>query len=441
MLTEFLAELQLRALAASDQKKANELRAAWTVLMESTRDSQHLGQAMSERLAQAMAKAPAGAVEDLAFLRSCHKHTMLQMTSTLSVGARQGSCTQPDQDKWSVEELVDDIVTLAKCRLQTGVRLSVVITQPIPKLNQPPEHIFHQSVTNAVLNAAKCTTAGHITITLSYEPDSGNTRTVPGFGGVLQVQVTDSGLGMTENQQSRLLSGHSIELSDSRDQDCKVTISGSAMKLACAQTAGVIEIKSKVGEGSELTLTFNVEHTLASAEVAGFTDAPENLAAKHDGVIKVLVVDDEQFHIQSALTMVESLDQNLNVQIAVALGPQDALAHIRENRIDVIFIEFDFASLSSLHCIQAYLEARNARTREPESNMQDHDHDGDITVEVADQDGQWAVFLVSQRAMDLRTETRLREMGIDGVLVKPFSGAQIHRVLLSATAHGFHYDN
>jgi hypothetical protein len=39
------------------------------------------------------------------------------------------------------------------------------------------------------------------------------------------------------------------------------------------------------------------------------------------------------------LTMVESLDQNLNVQIAVALGPQDALAHIRENRIDVIFIE------------------------------------------------------------------------------------------------------
>ena len=73
--------------------------------------------------------------------------------------------------------------------------------------------------------------------------------------------------------------------------------------------------------------------------------------------------------------------------------------------------------------------------------MQGHDHDGDITVEVADQDGQWAIFLVLQRAMDVRTETRLREMGIDGVLVKPFSGAQIHRVLLSATAHGFHYDN
>jgi len=139
-----------------------------------------------------------------------------------------------------------------------------------------------QSLINLLSNAAKFTKGGTVRLALSREP-AGNASRVT-------FRVSDSGIGMTEEQLGRLFQAFT-----QADSSTTRNYGGTGLGLTITRhfavmLGGTIEVTSKPGEGSVFMLTL-LDQPLAAPAAAG-TIAEES-AAVDPSALTVLVVDDD----------------------------------------------------------------------------------------------------------------------------------------------------
>jgi signal transduction histidine kinase/DNA-binding response OmpR family regulator len=138
-----------------------------------------------------------------------------------------------------------------------------------------------QSLLNLLGNSSKFTTAGRISLTVS--------RTMAATGSTISFQVSDTGIGMSAAELSRLFQAFTQV-----DTTTTKRFGGTGLGLAitkhfCDMLGGDITVTSEPGKGSTFTITLPDRGAVESAAIA----AAPRVSAVADGAATVLVVDDD----------------------------------------------------------------------------------------------------------------------------------------------------
>ena len=166
-------------------------------------------------------------------------------------------------------ELVPQEVVLHDCLTQTmelwrplaekkGIHLSLDITEDVPTLLVFDEVRVRQCVSNLVSNAVKFTDAGSVNIDVTAVPRITARTGIPDTTQVI-IAVSDSGIGIFEDDQSRL-----FDAFEQADTSATRAHGGTGLGLAIARKlarlmGGDLTVSSKPGDGATFTLTFRAD--------------------------------------------------------------------------------------------------------------------------------------------------------------------------------------
>ncbi len=202
-----------------------------------------------------------------------------------------------------------------------------------------------QMLINLLGNAIKFTPAGvvHMQVSLS-QPSPEQTWLV--------VQVQDTGIGMTEEQQQRIyqpfIQVHNAQAALRLSEPMR----GNGLGLAITQSLvkshqGELGLQSQIGEGS----TFTLRLPLALAAAPANTQPSFNVTASQDlSPIRLLVVDDNDVNrLVVTATLMRSFP---NAQIEQAANGQQALEKMQANEYELVLIDLVMPDIDGAQVVQ-----------------------------------------------------------------------------------------
>ncbi|TWU22327.1 Autoinducer 2 sensor kinase/phosphatase LuxQ [Novipirellula galeiformis] len=196
------------------------------------------------------------------------------------------------QQRFAPNHLVEDVRSIMEVRAaESNLELEVEYRGKIPaEIISDPKRL-KQILINLVGNAIKFTPAGTVKIIVHYVDE-------PTDAGWLRIEIVDSGIGISQQQQQRLFQPFS-----QGDGNVNREFGGTGLGLAISKRltemlGGEISVKSELGKGSTFTVT------IATGDIAGVqkihpqltTQPPPNATPAESVALDchVLVVDDRR---------------------------------------------------------------------------------------------------------------------------------------------------
>jgi signal transduction histidine kinase/CheY-like chemotaxis protein/ligand-binding sensor domain-containing protein len=201
-----------------------------------------------------------------------------------------------------------------------------------------------QILVNLVGNALKFTARGHIE--LRVERDHGAADAVGEAGALaLRFTVEDSGLGISEEQQSRLFQAFA-----QADASTTRLYGGTGLGLAISQQlvrkmGGVIKVDSEPGIGSSFSFTVHLQP--AADQTPRLQPMPASVQGK-----RVLVVDDSE----AARHMLKIQLANLGMKARAVPSGAAAVAAMQLEPYDVLLIDADMPDLDGIETLHRIAE-------------------------------------------------------------------------------------
>ena len=192
-----------------------------------------------------------------------------------------------------------------------------------------------QILVNLVGNALKFTARGHIE--LRVELDAATPNVVPGGPLVLRFTVEDSGLGISEEQQSRLFQAFA-----QADTSTTRLYGGTGLGLAISQQlvrkmGGDIKVDSEPGVGSSFSFTVHLQAALE--QTPPLPPVPAAAQGK-----RVLVVDD----CETTRHMLKIQLSCLGLSARAVASGTAAVAAMQQEHYDVLLIDADMPDLDGI---------------------------------------------------------------------------------------------
>ena len=210
----------------------------------------------------------------------------------------------------------------------------------IPAVLYGDDQRLAQVLTNLLSNATKFTPeGGAISMT---------TRLISQSDGqcVIELSVKDSGIGMSEEEQSKLFSAfQQAQAGTSR------RYGGSGLGLVISKRilemmGGEIRVESAPGEGSCFFCTVTLAIPEQTDEDDETDDAAENMTDTNSSGKVILVVDDVDINLEIAVALLEPT----NMQIDTATSGKEAIAAFTANpqRYDLILMDMQMPEIDGL---------------------------------------------------------------------------------------------
>jgi CheY-like chemotaxis protein len=210
-----------------------------------------------------------------------------------------------------VEEVRSIVVPLAAAN---GNQLDILCPPALGTLYTDRTKL-KQSLLNLLSNAGKFTHDGRVSLEIS-----------PAAGEISFI-VSDTGIGMTEEQQGRLFQAFSQADASTTRQYGGTGLGLAITKYFCEMLGGTIAVESASGKGSTFTITLpSHSHALAAAAVI-----PEGA----DNAPLVMVVDDDP----NARDLLAATVRREGYRVIEATDGEIALALAREWRPDVVTLD------------------------------------------------------------------------------------------------------
>jgi signal transduction histidine kinase/CheY-like chemotaxis protein len=254
---------------------------------------------------------------DLDKIRTAGKHLLELINSVLDLSKIEAGKMELYVETFSVERLVKDVVdVITPLAGRNGNRMSVSIGPEIGVMRADQTKV-RQSLFNLMSNACKFTSNGQVNLTVEPEP-----------GGVIVFRVSDTGVGMTPVQVSRL-----FESFTQADASTSRRFGGTGLGLAISRRfarmmGGDIEVLSEAGKGS----TFILRIPSGAARPGDMTAAASEPPPK--GGVVLVIDDDTDIH--------EMLRRTLGRQgfsVVSARTGEDGIRMAREIRPNVITLD------------------------------------------------------------------------------------------------------
>jgi signal transduction histidine kinase/CheY-like chemotaxis protein len=288
---------------------------------------------------------------------------------------------------FSFEKMLQRVVNVINFRAdEKHQKFTVHIDRNIPHHLICDNQRLAQVITNLLGNAVKFTPEyGSISLHAHFVTEENGLCTI-------QIEVRDTGIGISEEQKSRLF--RSFEQAESGTSR---KFGGSGLGLAISKRIvemmdGRIWVESELGKGS--VFAFTIQTRRGSAEQSDGLLSP----GVNWGNIRVLIVDDEP----EVLEYFEELASGLGIACDTAAGGEDALALIeKKGPYDVCLVDWKMPGMSGVEL------ARKIK--------QDCE---DKSVVVMISAGEWNVI-----------EVEARSAGVDKFISKPLFSSSVVNII------------
>jgi signal transduction histidine kinase/ActR/RegA family two-component response regulator len=227
---------------------------------------------------------------------------------------------------------------------EKGIVLSLRLDAGLPRRLRLDPVRARQCTDNLISNAIKFTQHGSVTV---------SARMAPGPGGdqLIEVTIADTGVGMTEEQVSRLFSEF-MQADSSTTRRYGGTGLGLAITRRLArQMGGDVTVESKPGQGSSFRVTFRAEEAAAEAK-----DGARQPGASHDVAApqadirgkRLLLVDDNAINRRVAQMFLAQF----GLIIAEAVNGQEALDQLAAAPFDVVLMDVHMPVMDGLEAMR-----------------------------------------------------------------------------------------
>ncbi|MHB8573837.1 MAG: sensor histidine kinase [Dehalococcoidia bacterium] len=185
-------------------------------------------------------------IPDLEKINASGKHLLSLISNVLDLSKIEAGKMDLSVEDFSVEQLLGEVAAVVPPLIDKNANRFVLDAAPNLGGMQTDQTKLRQCLLNLLSNAAKFTERGTVTLAV--------TRGSQPEGGWLTFAVTDTGIGMTEEQQGRL-----FEAFTQAEAGTGGRYGGTGLGLAlsrefCRQLGGDISVTSEPGKGSTFTI-------------------------------------------------------------------------------------------------------------------------------------------------------------------------------------------
>ena len=250
--------------------------------------------------------------------------------------------------QYELATVVNDLVNMIRDRAANkGLKLTVNVDENIPHLLYGDEIRIKQVALNLLTNAVKYTKQGEVKLGMTYSQAADDRIK-------LKVTVTDTGIGMKEEDMERLFSPFA-RIEEKRNRTIEGTGLGmSIVKQLLDLMDSKLEVKSVYGEGSEFS--FEIEQTVVDQSPIGdITDRLYSSASREEyrelfvaPDAHILIVDDTEMN----LTVMKNLLKRTELQLDTVMTGREAIELKKSGDYDVVFIDHmmpDMDGIETLH--------------------------------------------------------------------------------------------
>lgn len=239
--------------------------------------------------------------------------------------------------KLEIAPITDDLAALCDRVVRLNLPLATEKGTTIDLIvdpSVPPALVFdplrvRQCLANLISNAVKFTLAGQILVRVSCAPALDPERFL------VKVAVSDTGVGMDASTLSRLFKPFEQGDAATARQTGGTGLGLSITRRLANLMGGDVAVRSAVGKGSTVTLTF----------ACAVREAPAGAVASDPATSKrVLVVDDYTVNRKVVVMMLAPL----GCQIAEAENGRSALSLLETQAFDVVLIDFNMPVMDGL---------------------------------------------------------------------------------------------
>ncbi|MEO6171977.1 MAG: ATP-binding protein, partial [Arenimonas sp.] len=265
-------------------------------------------------------------------IQSAGQHLLLLVNDVLDLAQIEAGKLRLHDDVFDVKALMLDVSGLLKPLAEKkGLLFSTIVDSSAPPCCRGDVGRVRQILLNLGSNAIKFTEQGHVHVRCVGLPTQG-----------LQLQVSDTGPGMSLQQQSRLF--QRFEQADGNLTNQRYGGSGLGLAICKELTAamnGNIEVKSSLGQGA----MFIVDLPLPLAEKIIVTKAVDvKKEPSENRALTILLVEDEPLVAEVVIGLLQTMGHRV---IHAHQGLQ-ALALLSTERFDLALLDLDLPGIDGL---------------------------------------------------------------------------------------------
>lgn len=344
-------------------------------------------------MAELLAATPLNMEQDefVETIRSCGQSLISLIDGILDLSRIESGKLRLEESVFDLSELLYSIITLFSPKaVKQGIKLEL-------KGAQGKHFIYgditrlRQIISNLVSNALKFTEQGSVVVVLQLNPISPESELQHLFQVTLRVE--DTGIGLTDEQQSRLFKPF-----EQADSSTTRRFGGSGLGLAISHQliqmmGGSISVVSESGKGSCFTISWPMRAALAVEQpLSTLPVLPEHIKLQH-----VLLVEDNKTNQRLSLKILEKL--GLKAQLAE--NGAEAVAFVQQYQPEIVLMDIQMPVMDGL---EATRQIRLLPLLQP------------------------VIIALTANAM-LQDREECQNAGMDGFLSKPFSTQDLVTVL------------
>lgn len=241
-----------------------------------------------------------------------------------------------------IHQLVEEVQTIFAMEAQNkGVSLSTQIGDEIPNLLELDGVRLRQILINIVGNALKFTEIGNVSLRVDA------LRSVPSDYIDLKLQITDTGIGISPEDQERI-----FDVFTQSDGQSTRKYGGTGLGLSITRRltelmGGKIQLESELGQGS--TFTIIIPHIKGiEAPVCLLNDPGIDIDLDQFQQMRILVVDD----VESNRFLLRDFFQSTQHQLIEVSNGEEAIQQLKSGTFDLVIMDLFMPILDGKQAIR-----------------------------------------------------------------------------------------
>ena len=242
------------------------------------------------------------------------------------------------EEEFSMEKMLERVVNVVSFRVnEKKQKFNLFIDQKLPPVFIGDDQRLAQVITNLLGNATKFTPIeGNVSL---------NVKQVSNIDGVceIQIEVTDSGIGISPEQQARLFQSFQQAESNTTRKYGGTGLGLSISKSIVEMMGGKIWVESELDKGATFAFTFK----MALGDPQRYKHAVKETNWKG---LRILVVDDNS----GILGYIKSFAENYGALCDTAVCGGDAMDLVHKNgAYDLYFVDWKLADIDAIQLTKA----------------------------------------------------------------------------------------